>query len=235
MNNEELSARFDNLSTPLVADAALRTNITVHPAPPGIHPVLVGQRAAGHAGPVQHFGSVDVFLEAFEAAGDGDVVVIDNCGRTDEACIGDLTVLEAKSAGAQALVVWGTHRDTKELRDIAFPVFSYGVCAFGPQRLDPRTSDTFERAHFGGFDVTRQHVVFADDDGCIFAQDEDVEKLLTVAEQIWKAERAQAERIRAGETLRQQLRFSEFLGRRQASPSLTFRKYLREIGGAIEE
>lgn len=235
MNNAELSARFDNLSTPLIADAALRTNVAVHPAPPGIRPILTGQRAAGHAVAVQHFGSVDVFLEAFEVAAGGDVVVIDNRGRIDEGCIGDLTVLEAQATGVQALVVWGTHRDSRELREIAFPVFSYGVCAFGPQRLDQRTSDTFERAHFGGFDVTGRHVVFADDDGCIFAPDEDLEKLMTVAEQIWKTERAQAERIKAGETLRQQLRFREFLERRKANPSLTFRKYLREIGGAIEE
>ena len=45
--------------------------------------------------PARHYGSVDVFLEALSSAGPGDVLVIDNGGRTDEACIGDLVALEA--------------------------------------------------------------------------------------------------------------------------------------------
>jgi regulator of RNase E activity RraA len=40
-----------------------------------------------------------MFLEVFGAAGQGDVLVIDNGGRMDEACVGDLAVLEAEAAG----------------------------------------------------------------------------------------------------------------------------------------
>jgi hypothetical protein len=36
--------------------------------------------------------------EAFSSAGYGDVLVVDNGGRADEACVGDLVVLEAQAA-----------------------------------------------------------------------------------------------------------------------------------------
>jgi 4-hydroxy-4-methyl-2-oxoglutarate aldolase len=165
----------------------------------------------------------------------GDVLVIDNGGRRDEGCIGDLTVLEARASNLAGIVVWGTHRDTPELKQIGFPVFSYGSCPSGPQRLGRQTGDALHIAHFGDFDVTKSDVVFADSDGCIFLALDKVNQLLTTAREIWQAERRQADRIQAGETLRQQFDFGEYLNKRAANPDYTFRNYLRDVGGAIEE
>jgi regulator of RNase E activity RraA len=91
------------------------------------------------------------------------VLVVDNGGRADEACVGDLVVLEAQAAGLGGVVMWGLHRDTPEVTQIGLPVFSYG------------------------------------------------------------------------QTLRQQTAFGEYLARRAAEPSYTFRRHLRQIGEAIEE
>ena len=123
---------FGGLSTPLVADACVRTGVPLRVAPPGIGAVIPGQRIAGRALPARHYGSVDVFLEAFSGAAHGDVLVVDNGGREDEACVGDLVVLEAQAAGVGGVMVWGRHRDTAELTQIALPVFSYGRCPAGP-------------------------------------------------------------------------------------------------------
>ena len=81
MKNQLIAERFAALSTPLIADAALRLKIPLRIASPGISPVSPGQRLAGHARPAKHFGSVDVFLEAMQEAQSGDVLVIDNRGR----------------------------------------------------------------------------------------------------------------------------------------------------------
>jgi len=96
MKTQLLADAFAELSTPLIADAALRLKIPLRISPPGIRPVIDNQRLAGPALPARHFGSVDVFLEAMQGAQPGEVLVIDNGGRLDEGCIGDLTALEAE-------------------------------------------------------------------------------------------------------------------------------------------
>lgn len=234
MDSRALAAGFAELSTPLVADACLRLGLPLRAAPPGLAPVLPGTRAAGRVIPARHFGSVDVFLEAMQAAAPGDILVVDNGGRTDEACVGDLTALEAAATGMAALLVWGLHRDTPELREIGFPVFSYGRCAPGPVRLDPREPGALDSARFGGFAVDRSFAVFADDDGAVFAPLDRAADVLATADDIRRRERGQADRIRGGETLRRQLRFDEYLARRAKDPEYTLRRHLREIGGAIE-
>ena len=230
-----LSDAFTELSTPLIADAAVRLKIPIRISPPGIRPVIRDRRVAGLALPVRHFGSVDVFLEAMQGAQSGDVLVIDNGGRLDEGCIGDLTALEAQHCGLAGIVVWGAHRDTPELRQIALPIFSYGVCPSGPQRLDPRDASGLQSARFGDFTVERTDVVFADDDGCVFTDADSLDDLLRVAHEIWRRERRQAEAIKDGRSLREQLQFVQYLEKRAADPSYTFREHLRKISGAIEE
>jgi 4-hydroxy-4-methyl-2-oxoglutarate aldolase len=226
---------FGRLSTPLVADGCVRLGIDLRCAPARITPVAPGMRAAGRALPARHYGSVDVFLEALANAQPGDVLVIDNGGRADEACIGDLVVLEARAAGVAALVVWGLHRDTPELREIGLSVFSYGAYGGGPLRVDPQEPDALASARFGGHTVTRDDVVFADDDGVVFVPGARADDVLGAARRIHAVERAQAERIAAGETLRAQTAFDDYLARRAEDPAYTFRQHLRRVGGAVEE
>jgi len=235
MEAELLSRASAELSTPLIADAGLRLKIPLRISPPGIRPVTPNQRLAGPVLPVRHFGSVDVFLEAMEGAQPSQVLVIDNGGRLDEGCIGDLTALEAEHCGLAGIIVWGAHRDTPELRRIRLPIFSYGVCPSGPQRLDPRDPSALRSARFGNFLVEPGDVALADDDGCLFAAAAHLDHLLRVAHEIRQRERHQAEAIKSGRSLREQLEFAQYLEKRTADPSYTFREHLRKISGAIEE
>ena len=94
-------------------------------------PLTPGVIFHGPARPITHLGSVDVLLETIDDAAAGSVMVIDNGGRHDEACVGDLMVLEAQLAGLSAWSIWGRHRDTAQLREIGLPLFSLGSSSFG--------------------------------------------------------------------------------------------------------
>jgi regulator of RNase E activity RraA len=178
---------------------------------------------------------VDAFLEAFEIAAPGDVLVVDNGGRLDEACVGDLVALEAQAAGLEGLVIWGLHRDTADIRAIGLPVFSLGATPTGPLRLDARAHDALESAVVGDWAVSREDLVLGDDDGVLFIPNQQAEEIFTLAEKLRDAERGQAQRIRAGASLRTQLQFRAYLAKREHTPSLSFREHLRTVGGVIEE
>jgi regulator of RNase E activity RraA len=194
-----------------------------------------GKKLAGRTLPVRHYGSVDVFLEALGEGKQGDVLVIDNGGRTDEGCVGDLIAMEVKDSGVAGIAIWGVHRDTTDLLIVDLPLFSYGACPAGPLRVDAREPEALESARFGDRLVTREDVVFADDDGMLFVSSQDVETILSRATEIRNIERKQADLLQSGSNLRAQLEFEAYLRKRSADSSYTFRDHLREIGGAIEE
>lgn len=235
MDHQELRQRFATLTTAHLADACIRAQLPVRCAPALLHAVVPGSRLAGRACPTRHVGSVDIFLEALQGAAPGDILVVDNGGRLDEACVGDLVVLEAQAAGLAGIVIWGLHRDAADIKAIGLPVFSLGTIPTGPQRLDASPRDTLESATVGGWTVGCKDLVLGDDDGVLFVPATRAGNIFTLAETIRDNERSQAERVRAGVSLRSQLKFDTYLVQRRQTPSLSFRDHLRTVGGAIEE
>ncbi|MHA2171365.1 MAG: RraA family protein [Candidatus Kariarchaeaceae archaeon] len=231
--NESILLKFRDLYTPQIADALVRQKLPLRVI--GIKPITKNTKIAGKALPVQHFGSVDIFFEMMDLANPGDILVIDNNGRTDEGCIGDLTALEARSAGIIGFVINGLHRDTPELVEMNFPVFSYGSIPLGPTRSDNRNNDAMQIARFGDIKVTSNDFVFADDDGVVFVSEDHLEPTLEIAASVRAQERIQAKKISDGENMREQLKFKDYMDKKSKNPNYEFREHLREIGGAIEE
>jgi regulator of RNase E activity RraA len=221
-------------TTPFIADACVQLGLPVKVGPAGLHCNLAGGKIAGPARPARHAGSVDVFLEAIAAASRGDVLVIDNAGRLDEGCIGDLVVGEAHMSGIAGTVCWGTHRDTAAIRAIGARVWSLGTCPNGPLSLRPRAKEALTSARLGSILVTADDYVFADEDGVTVVGTGDVNRVVTAARDIAEREGAQAARLLKGELLKTQFDLATYLTRRSANPSYTFREHLKSFGGAIE-
>ena len=175
----------------MIADACVRLLGQVRLAPPGLRPLAPGATLAGPALFVKHYGSVDVFLEACERCRPGDVLVVDNDGRLDEGCLGDLSALETKAAGIAGVLIWGAHRDTADLLRIGLPLFSYGSCPAGPIRSE---ADLLAGpgARSAALQVEDGDWVFADADGAVFVAAARVEEVMRLARQIYDTEREQA-------------------------------------------
>lgn len=234
MDNAEIARQFITLTTAHLADACIRADLPVRCAPTSLQSVLADSRVAGRVVPAQHSGSVDIFLEIINTAVHGDVLVVDNAGRTDEACVGDLIVHEAHAAGLGGVVIWGLHRDHADIASIGLPVFSLGTIPTGPLGLRPRSEDALTWASVGECRVSRDDLVFADGDGVLFVAANRIEQVFSLAESIRDTERHQADQIRSGNTLRDQVHFDEYLAKRQTNPQLGLREHLRAVGGAIE-
>jgi hypothetical protein len=66
-------------------------------------------------------------------SGAADTVVL---GRLADHIGGSARSYQLLAPGVSGVMVWGLHRDTAELTQIALPVFSYGRCPAGPVRID---------------------------------------------------------------------------------------------------
>jgi regulator of RNase E activity RraA len=222
-------------TTPFIADACALLHLPIRLGPPHIRPLRAEMKVLGPARPAKHAGSTDVFLEAIAASSPGDVLVIDNVGRLDEGCIGDLVVGEAHIAGLAGIVAWGAHRDTAAIEAIGLPVWSLGRCPAGPQELRTRSAHALDAASLGGHvTVTRDDFVFADVDGVVVVAGGKLSQVVSAAKDIAAREQGQADLLMKGTRLKDQLQLDAYVLKRQSEPGYTFRDHLRSLGGAIE-
>lgn len=229
--DQELLSQF---TTPHLADGCLRTGVPIRFAPAGVQALVPNMRCAGRACPVRHVGSIDIFFEVFDKANPGDVLVIDNGGRLDEACIGDIVLLEAASAGITGIVIWGLHRDSKELTEIGFPVFSLGALPTGPQRLHARPPNVFSQATVGQHCITSDDFVVADANGVLFLPQDRIVDIVAAATVYREIEARQLQAMRNGKSYRAQVRFGEYLARKTQDANYNFRQHLKQIEAAGE-
>ena len=147
-------------------------------------------------------------LLALHVAQPGDVVVVATGGETETSVFGGLMGSLFKNRGVQGAVIDGACRDTDELRDIGFLVFSRAVTARGTHTMiSGRKTDMQANVPVtcGGIVVNPGDVVVSDEIGVTVVPAADLEKVLAAAREQARREEATRQRIRQGKTFEELL------------------------------
>jgi len=128
--SKELVEEFKQISTSSISDALNRFGIKG--GCQGIYPVIPGKKMVGTAltarkipaDPVNPKKGGGNYLDIAE---EGDVIVIDNGGRTDGTVWGDILTEGSIQKGCAGTLIYGCCRDISRLRELGYPVFSKGV------------------------------------------------------------------------------------------------------------
>ena len=147
-------------------------------------------------------------LLALHVAQPGDVVVVDAGGETETSVFGGLMGSLFKNRGVQGAVIDGACRDTDELRDIGFVLFSRAVTARGTHTMfSGRKTDVQVGVPVscGGIVVHPGDVIVGDEIGITVIPVADLEKVLAAAREQAQREEATRQRIRQGKTFEELL------------------------------
>jgi len=193
--------RLDKLDTCAVSDAMDRLGLKG--AVIGIRPMWDCPRIAGRvitvkiapAGPTppEHH----LATPAVASAESGEVIVVDNAGRTDVSCWGDILSNASQVKGIHGVIIDGASRDVDGSREIGFPVFARNpvpVTARG--RVVQEAYNT--PIQCGGILVRPGDLVIADGSGVVFLPQERAEEIITSAEKIALAQADMVRAVRAG-------------------------------------
>ncbi len=165
---------------------------------PHITPIQQGVRIAGSAVTVSsHPGDNLMIHAAVEVCQPGDVLVVANTAPSTHGMFGDLLATSLASRGVRGLVVDAGVRDTRDLREMGFPVWSQHVSCQGTVKATPGSVNV--PIVLGEQAIAPGDVICADDDGVV---------AVPMAEADWALERSRA-RLAVEEETRARLRGGE--------------------------
>lgn len=155
---------------------------------PRIRPIQAGVRVAGSAITVlTHPGDNMLIHAAIEFIEPGDMLVVAQLAPSSHGGFGDLLATSVQAHGAVGLVIDSGVRDTAEVREMGFPVWSAAVHAEGTVKASPGSVNV--PVVCAGQLINPGDVVIADDDGvCVVGRSSAVAALDAANDRIAKEE-----------------------------------------------
>ena len=194
---------LESLSTPTISDALDKLGI-----PGGCHgimPVVSGVKMAGTAYTVRYVptgaikGTVGDYIDDVLP---GDVVVLDNNGRTDCTVWGDILTVTARMKGIAGTVIDGVCRDIPTILEKKYPIFSRGrFMITGKDRVMVETTQVI--VSIGKAQVKPGDILVGDDSGVVVVAHEMAQEVLETAKKIEEAENFIVEAVRSGLSLKE--------------------------------
>ena len=197
----ELLLRLARMDTCVVSDALDKLGLSGVAA--GLNRLATDRKLAGQILTVKleaasgRLANRHLCTAAIEAARAGDILVIEHHSRTDCAGWGGLLSRAAMVKGIPGVIVDGMCRDIDESRELGFTVFARGVI---PATARGRIIETDFNCPItvGSVVVNPGDWVIADGSGVVFLPHQNVEAILTQAEQLVAREVTLLEDIEAG-------------------------------------
>ena len=150
-------------------------------AGPELRPIQQGVRVAGSAVTVLgHPGDNLMIHAAVEQTEPGDLLVVTTTSPSIDGAFGDLFATALKARGVRGLVTTTGVRDTADLRQMRFPVWSAGVCSQGTVKSTPGSVNI--PVMLAGVQVEPGDIVIADDDGVVVVPRTRAQQTLDAAE-----------------------------------------------------
>lgn len=192
---------FKKLSTANVSDALDR--LKFGGGCQGIIPIVDGVKMVGPAFTVRYIpvgltpGTVGDYIDL---AKPGDVIVIDNAGRTHCTVWGDLLTITAMQIGLAGTVIDGVCRDVHRIRELKYPLFSRGrFMMTGKDRVQLESISTV--VSISSVQVKPGDLVVGDDSGVVIVPKEKIYDVLEIAKEIAESEELIEAMVRKGSSL----------------------------------
>lgn len=188
-NRHVVVATVDRAPIAIVDALASVGTATVHEAigrrgylGPELAPIQQGAKVAGSAVTVlSHPGDNLMVHAAVECCRPGDVLVVAVTAPSTHGAFGDLLASSLMARGVRGLVIDAGVRDTMDLREMGFPVWTRHVSCQGTVKNTPGSVNV--PVVIGGQRIEPGDVVCADDDGVV---------IVTRAEAAWALEQSTA-------------------------------------------
>jgi 4-hydroxy-4-methyl-2-oxoglutarate aldolase len=186
---------FEDQASATVHEAAGR----IGAVDPAIKPLAPGVRLLGTAVTVSCHPRDNLMLhKALQIAQPGDVLVADTGGYHNAGYWGGLMATSALARGLSGLAIDGGVRDSAEMIEMGFTVFSRCKCIRGTTKTI--LGDINHPMWFGGVLVHPGDLILGDDDGLVVVPQKDLQKVLAAAQKRVEKEIDKAAKLKQGIT-----------------------------------
>jgi 4-hydroxy-4-methyl-2-oxoglutarate aldolase len=165
----------------------------------GLRAVTPGVRVAGSAVTCLNYAGDNLMLfAALDLCLPGDILIAAVTSPSNHGMFGELLATSCRARGVVAVVLDAGSRDTDELQEMGFPVWSRAISATGTEKSLPGWTNI--PVCCGGTIVNPGDVVVADSDGIVVVDREEAAEILAAADKRQSVEQRLRDRLASGES-----------------------------------